>query len=322
MNIYDQIKTFIKNKKRVLIASHINPDGDGIGSTLALAAALEHMGKEVVMFNRDAVPNNLAFLPGADRLVKEIPATPFDAAILVDSATPDRAGTVFEKAMEGVPKVAIDHHRIDHSNVELVCIDETAASTGEVVLRILKRMRVTITPDIALCIYCTLAVDTGFFRYSNTTEAVLRVAADLVALGADPWTVAKNLEESYPAPRLYLLARSLASLYLSHDGRYAYMDVTQKMIAETGANIELSDEFAGIPRTIDSVLVSALFRELPSGKIKVSLRSKEDIDVSAIAKRFDGGGHSHAAGCSITGTLEEAKQKIEAIVHAILKESK
>ena len=155
MNIYDQIKTFLKNKKRILIASHINPDGDGIGSTIALGTTLEHMGKEVVMFNRDAVPNNLAFLPGANRLVREIPATPFDAAILVDSATPDRAGTAFEKAVQDVPKIAIDHHRIDNSNVDIVCIDETAASTGDVVLRILKRMHAPITPDIALCIYCT-----------------------------------------------------------------------------------------------------------------------------------------------------------------------
>jgi len=322
MTIYDQVKKFLKTHKRFLIASHINPDGDGIGSTLALGNALEHLGKEVVIFNRDGVPNTLAFLPGASRIVREIPAFEFDAAILADCASPDRAGDHFEQQAASLPKIAIDHHRIDASSVDISCIDETAASTGDVVLRILKKMKVPIGADIAMCIYCTLVVDTGFFRYSNTTEKVLRVAAELVALGANPWTVAKNLEESYPAPRLFLLAKSLVSLKLSADGKFAMMDVTQKMIAETGANIDLSDEFAGIPRTIDSVLISALFREMQSGKIKVSLRSKEDIDVAAIAKQFDGGGHSHAAGCSITGTLEEAKQKIYAIVFQLLKEKK
>lgn len=319
MKIYDEVIKVLKDKKRILIASHINPDGDAIGSTLALGVALKQTGREILLFNRDGVPPTLLFLPGADRVVREIPKSSFDAAILVDCAAPDRAGDAVEKAQITGPKIAIDHHRIDESAVDISCIDDTAASTGEVVLRILKRMGTHIGADIATCIYTTLAVDTGFFRYSNTNEAVLRVAAELVSLGADPWTVAKNLEESYPPERFYLLARSLSSLTISLDGRYAYMDVTQRMIKETGADIEMSDEFAGIPRSIGSVEISALFRELPSGKIKVSMRSKEDIDVSAIAKKFGGGGHSHAAGCTITGTLEETKEKIEAVISEILK---
>lgn len=319
MKIYDDVIKIIKDKKRFLIASHISPDGDAIGSALALGEALAKMGKEFVIFNRDGVPKTLVFLSGADKIVCKIPDTPFDAAILVDCSAPDRAGALFEKAVINGPKIAIDHHRIDEQLVDVSCVDDTAASTGEVVLRILKRMGTKISKQIAMCIYCTLAVDTGFFRYSNTTEEVLRVAAELVSLGADPWTVAMNLEESYPAERFYLLARSLSSLAFSMGGRYACMDVTQKMIAETGAGIEMSDEFAGIPRSIMSVEISALFREIQAGKIKVSLRSKEDIDVSKIAKKFGGGGHSHAAGCSITGTLQEAKDTIEAVIAKLLK---
>jgi phosphoesterase RecJ-like protein len=319
IKLYDEVAKVIKENRTFLIASHISPDGDAIGSTLALGIALKKIGKEIVMFNRDGVPSNLMFLAGADKFTKNIPDTKFDAAILVDCAAPDRAGQTFEEAVVTGPKIAIDHHRIEEKDVDISCIDETAASTGDVVLRILNRMNLPITADIAMCIYCTLVVDTGFFRYSNTTEAVLRVAADMVSLGADPWTVARNLEESYPVARFFLLARALASLKTAYDGRYAHMDITQQMIAETGAGIEMSDEFAGIPRSINSVMVSALFREISAGKIKVSLRSKEDIDVSDIAKRFGGGGHSHAAGCSITGTLQEAKDKIEEIVSQILK---
>ena len=319
MKNYDDVVKVLKEKKKILIASHINPDGDAIGSTLALGSTLTKMGKEVLMYNRDGVPPTLAFLAGADRIVKDIPRTPFDAAILVDCSSADRAGAPFEKAVVKGPKIAIDHHRIDESSVDISCVDDGASSTGEVVLKILKRMGAKIGKDIAMCIYCTLAVDTGFFRYSNTTEEVLKVAAELVSMGADPWTVAKNLEESHPAERLFLLARSLDSLTLSPDGRYAYMDVTQKMIKETNADIEMSDEFAGIPRSILTVEISALFREISAGKIKVSLRSKEKIDVSEIAKKFGGGGHSHAAGCSITGTLPEARQKIEQAVREALK---
>lgn len=319
MNIYDEIIEALKGKKRVLIGSHINPDGDALGSTLALGMALSKMGKEVVLYNRDGVPKSLAFLPHSALIVRQIPEVPYDAAVLVDCASPERAGVPFENAKITGPKIAIDHHRIDESAVNISCIDETAASAGEVILRLLKRMNVPVNADTAVCIYCTLAVDTGFFRYSNTTEAVLRVAAELVGCGADPWTVAKNLEESYPPERFYLLAQSLATIEVSKDGKYAHMDVTQKMIKDTGASIEMSDEFASIPRSVGSVLVSALFREMESGKIKVSLRSKEAIDVSAMAKKFGGGGHAHAAGCSITGTLQEVKDKIQAIVSEILK---
>lgn len=317
--LYDEVAKIMRGQSTFLIASHISPDGDAIGSTLALGISLERLGKKVVMYNRDGVPANLKFLSGSDRFVKDIPALEFDAAILVDCAAADRAGQAFENARVNGPRIAIDHHRIEQKDVDVSCIDETAASTGEVVLRILKQMKMDITQDIAMCIYCTLAVDTGFFKYSNTTEAVLRVAAELVSVGADPWTVARNLEESYPAERFLLLARSLASLKIGRGGKYAHMDVTQQMIRETGADIEMSDEFAGIPRSIGSVLVSALFREMPGGKIKVSLRSKEDIDVAAIAKRFGGGGHSHAAGCSITATMDDAKKRIEEVVGALLK---
>jgi phosphoesterase RecJ-like protein len=311
MSIYDEIIKVLREKKRILIGSHINPDGDAIGSSLALGMALAKMGKEVVLYNRDGVPNSL---PHSALVVTQIPDVAYDAAVLVDCASPERAGLPFENAKISGPKIAIDHHMIDESAVDISCVDETAASAGEVVLRLLKRMNATVDADTAMCIYCTLAVDTGFFRYSNTTEAVLLVASELVGKGADPWTVAKNLEESYPQERFHLLACSLATLEVSKDGKYAHMDVTQKMIKDTGASIEMSDEFASIPRSVGSVVVSALFREVGSGRVKVSLRSKESIDVSAMAKKFGGGGHAHAAGFSISGTLAEAKEKIEALV--------
>lgn len=314
MDCYEKTIEVLKNAKSVVIGSHINPDGDAIGSTLALGAALEHFGKKVVMYNRDRIPDNLKFLEGTEKIVQVIPDETFDAAVLVDCASKDRAGEPFVKAKIKGPSIAIDHHRIEDIEVDIPCLDESAASAGEVILRLVEKMNAPVTSAMAMSIYCTLAVDTGFFRYSNTTERILRVAADLVAKGANSWTVAMNLEESYSLSRFRLLARSLDTLEVSDDGRYASMEVTQKMANEAGAEMQISEEFAGIPRSIKFVIVSALFREMGKDRIRVSLRSKEDIDVSAIAGRFGGGGHPFASGCTINGTMAEAKKKMKDIL--------
>lgn len=314
MNCYEKTLEALRNAKSVVIGSHVNPDGDAIGSTLALGSALEHFGKKVVMYNRDRIPDNLKFLEGSEKIVQVIPDETFDVAVMVDCASKDRAGEPLVKAKIKGPSIAIDHHRIDDIEVDIPCLDESAASAGEVILRLVEKMNAPMTSAMAMSIYCTLVVDTGFFRYSNTTERILRVASDLVAKGANPWVVAMNLEESYSLSRFRLLARSLDTLEVSEDGRYASMEVTQKMVSEAGAEIQISEEFAGIPRSIKSVKVSALFREIQQGKIRISLRSKEDIDVSVIAGKFGGGGHPFASGCTINGTIAHAKKVIQEIV--------
>lgn len=314
MKVYNEVEKIIKSNKSFLIGSHINPDGDAIGSTLALGAALETLGKQVLIYNRDAVPDNLKFLKGCEKIVQSIPNNSFDVGIMVDCASKDRAGEPFVNAKIANMMIVIDHHRQDKIDVDVALLDESAASAGEVVLRLIEHLKVPVTKDIAMQVYCTLAVDTGFFRYSNTTERILRVAANLVAKGAHPWTVAMNLEESYRIERFRLLACALDTLEISADGKYATMEVTQKMISETKAPIQISEEFAGIPRSIKSVKVSALFREIESGKVRVSLRSKNGIDVAAIASKFGGGGHPYAAGCTINGTVAEAKKIVSDIV--------
>ncbi len=319
MNCYDKTVEMLSKAEKIIVGSHINPDGDAVGSMLALGFALRYLGKKVLMYSRDPIPDNLNFLDGATEIVQSIPNEKFDIAIVVDCASKDRVGEPFVKATKTVPAIAIDHHRIEGKGVEISCIDETAASAGEVVLRLVEKMKIPISSAIAMCVYCTLAVDTGFFRYSNTTERILRVAADLVAKGANPWLVAMNLEESYSLNRFRLLAMALTTLKVSEDGRYASMEVTQKMIKKSGADIQISEEFASIPRTIKSVRVSALFREMQKNKIRVSLRSKDDIDVSEIAGRFGGGGHPFASGCTINKSLAEAKKIIENVIKEAFK---
>ena len=312
---YDVFIELLKKGESFLIASHFNPDGDGIGSTLAMGAFIERIGKRAVLYNRDRLLSSLAFLPGSEKIVSSIdPAAKFDMTIMVDCAQQKRISDEFA-SFAGKGRVAcIDHHLLEAPEADSTLVDKDAASTGEVVLRLLRRARMEITPDVATCIYTTLVVDTGFFRYSNTNESIFALASELVSEGASPWLVAKHLEESYPLSRMRLLGRSLSSLELRHGGRYATMDVTQAMLGETGAAIEHSDEFAVYPRAIEGVEVSALFREIEPGRVKVSLRSKDTIDVAAIARGFGGGGHARAAGLMIKAPLVEAKARLDEIV--------
>lgn len=308
---YDELIGRIKKGKRFLVVSHYNPDGDAIGSTLALGIFLRRMGKDAVLYNRDGVPDNLKFLPFSDGIVRKIdPASSFDLAIMVDCGQRKRISDDFAN-FKGMKEVAcIDHHILETPEADFSLMDSEAASTGEVVMRLIKHLAGACGAEIAQCIYTTIVVDTGFFKYSNTNRGIFDLASELVGQGASPWIVAKNLEESYPASRMRLLALSLASLKIELGGRYATMDVTQDMLKNSGATMDMSDEFAVFPRSIDGVEVSALFRDLEGGKIKVSMRSKDFVDVAAVAFKFGGGGHARAAGFQMSGTMDEAKKKV------------
>ena len=311
MDKYIGIIDLLRAGSRILICSHYNPDGDGIGSMLAMGMLLERIGKKVVLYCRDKVPVNLEFLPTSQRITNKLPQTDkFDLTLMLDCAQRKRISDDFAQ-FKGTGKViCIDHHLLEKPESDIDLIDSEAASTGEVVLRLARRAGYLVEKKIAQCIYTTLVVDTGFFKYSNTNEEIFSLASQLVRLGADPWTVAKYLEESHPLCRMVLLGFSLASLHVEFKGKYATMDVTQKMLKESKAVMELSDEFATYPRAIEGVEVSALFREYGDGRIKVSLRSKDTVDVAAIARSFGGGGHARAAGFQTKLSLKEAKEKL------------
>ncbi len=304
----------IQQYKSFLIVGHYHPDGDAIGSALALGMSLKKLKKRIAVYNRDDVPYNLKFLPGIRQLTNIFPAAKFDCAIMVDCAQPKRISKEFADAVESKTfkaLICIDHHLLDAPVGDIDCIDPKAASTGCVIWSLLKKMRLNKSADIANLIYCTLTVDTGSFRYSNTTAAVFDLAAELLREGANPWLVARNLEENNPVVRYRLLGLSLKSLHIGFNGKFASMDVTREMLQTVEAHEDLSDEFANYPRSIAGVEVSALYREMKEGQIKISLRSKLKVDVSKITKQFGGGGHKHAAGCIIHADLPTAKLQIE-----------
>lgn len=320
-DVYDAFLAKLRAAKRVLVASHYSPDGDAIGSTIALGLLLRGMGKEVLLYNRDGVPGNLAFLPGAKDISTRLGGMPAcDLAVMVDCAQRTRISDKFAASKAFADVACIDHHLLERPEATELLVDSEAASTGEVVLRLARRAGLEPGPDFAMCIYTTLVVDTGFFKYSNTSAESFALAAKLVQQGAKPWAVARNLEESYPLARMRLLALALATLDLRLGGGYATMDVTQKMLADSGAAMDLSDEFAVFPRSIEGVEVSALFRQMEDGLTKVSLRSKDVVDVAALARAFGGGGHARAAGFRVRASMVETKRRIgEAVALALAK---
>ncbi|MBI2346192.1 MAG: bifunctional oligoribonuclease/PAP phosphatase NrnA [Deltaproteobacteria bacterium] len=317
--MYDRAAKYISSRQRLLVASHANPDGDAIGSTLALGMGLLGLGKQVQMFNADGVPRTLRFLPYADRIVKHLdPGLAPDGLILVDCAQPRRAGEQIAELAKRLPPFFIDHHLLPGIRHEEHCIDPRAAATGEVIYRIFRSIDMWITPEIAKLIYCTLVVDTGSFRYSNTTPDVLRLAADLISAGADPWAISSQLQENHPVVRFVLMRSVLETLELAERGRFASVVLTGDMLREARARPEDAEEFVNFPRAISGVEVAALFREQERRRWKVSLRSKGEIDVAAITALFDGGGHEHAAGCTIEADLPTVKARIGEAVRKAL----
>jgi phosphoesterase RecJ-like protein len=247
------------------------------------------------------------------------PAGPFDATILVDCGGPDRTGSIISGDMARLGTLAnIDHHATSRPWGDLNLIDPAASSTAELVHELIVRAIGAPTLDMATCVYTGLVTDTGGFRYSNTTPGVLALASGLVALGVDPAGVAKEIYDSTPYASLKLLARALDSLSITADGRIAWISLTEDDLAATGTDWESSEEFVSYPRSIPTVLAALFFKQKQSGQVKVSLRSRGPVDVSAVAATHGGGGHRNAAGCTIRASLPEARETILREIAALL----
>lgn len=316
---YDTAIERLRAVKRVLIVSHANPDGDAIGSTLALGMGLRELGLDVVMYNEDPLPHSLRFLPHVKELTQKLPtATAIDLAVMVDCSQPHRVSKAFEALVPQVPLMMIDHHLINGAAPEGNCVDVTAAATGHVVYELLTRMGVTITPSIATLVYTTVVMDTGFFCYSNTTPGVFELAAQLVRKGASPSDVSQAALENNPPAQLKLLPLVLETMEFHFEDQCASIVLTQQMLEEAQATPDMAEDFINFARSVKGVEVAVLFREREQGVYKISFRSKKRINVAELASRFDGGGHFHAAGCTIKKTLPEVRSLILAAVESVL----
>lgn len=307
MNIPENLLDFLRKGKQFFIATHISPDGDALGSSIALSLALESLGKETIIYDKDPVPEFYKFLPGHKRFTNSVPLKSSTSnLILLDCNELERTG--IEK-IEFVSSAVIDHHETEKEFGDIKWIEPHAAATGLMLFYIIKELGVKITKDIAINLYAAIAIDTGTFRYSNTTPEVLRVAAELIEAGADPSYIAESLYETWSESRFRLLLKVLNTLEINNS--IAITLVTLDIFRETGASVEDTENFVGFPRLLKSVNISVLFREIENNFYKVSLRSKgKEMNVAKIATAFGGGGHRNAAGCKIRSDFKTAKEKL------------
>lgn len=308
---YKKAAKAIRDLDTFLIGTHIGPEGDAVGSSLATAGALRGMGKKVEVLLESGVPEALAFLPGADSVHNKAEGLgPFDATIAVDCTDPGRLGKQFGKIKDRGLLINIDHHKTNNLFGAINIVDAAASASAVLIYSLLQKIPVEITPDIAVNLYTAILTDTGSFHYSNTNPEALNIAAELIRAGADPSSVAEKIYETYSEGTLRLLAMALDTLELSEEGRLATIVIRREMVRKSNAPADVTDEFINYPRSISGVDVAILFREVSKRIYKASFRSRGRIDVSAVASSFGGGGHPNAAGCLVRGTLEEIKEKV------------
>lgn len=309
------INQLIRSRK-VLVASHSNPDGDAIGALLAIGLALKAMGKQVCLYNESVIPAVYRFLPQVSSIAQRVDdIAQFDTVIVLDCGTMERVGALYEPLQAARMVINIDHHVTNTRFGHLQWVDENACATAEMVYHLIKALPVAIDCSMATAIYTGILTDTGSFRFSNTNQTAFAICADMIAQGANPYEVAKHVYGTYSLGRIKLLNLALDSLEISPDGRLSIMTLTQQMLKETRTQAEDIDGIINYARRIEDVEVAALIHELGvHGKdvsdFHVSLRSDGAVDVARIAARFGGGGHAGAAGFSASMPLAELKEQI------------
>ncbi len=304
----------LKGRGHILLLNHASPDGDSLGSTLALARTFWARGQRATVGSSDGVPEMYRFLPGSDRVVTEISeGERFDAVVFMECSAPERAGPLVARAA-GVPLwVNIDHHLSNSGYGNLVLLDVEAAAVAELVYPIVTALHPRLEPETAVCLLTALLTDTGSFRYASVTPKSFQLAAELVKAGASPTVVYSEVYENRSPASVRLLGMALSRMALGEDGRVAWTVVTQQMLKEAGATMEESEGIVGAIRAIRRIQVALLFKEEPDG-IRVSLRGVGSVRVNVIAEAFGGGGHAAAAGFTATAALDDVIRQTLAVV--------
>jgi len=312
LKVPPELISFLKEGKSFFITTHINPEADAFGSAIALSMALESLGKKTIVYDRDSVPEFYKFLPGHERFrnsTSDLQLSTY-SLILLDCNSLKRAG--IEGARFNYSAV-IDHHKTEKSTTQgsfgdIRWIEPEAAATGLMVFYLIKDLGVPITKEIAINLYAAISIDTGTFRYNNTTAEVLRVGAELIEAGVSPAYISHSLYETWSKERFTLLVMALNTLEIREG--VAMTHVSKEMYKKTGANPEDTENFPNFPRMMKDIKVSAFYKEIGNNYWKVSLRSKGNMNVAKIASLFGGGGHENAAGFEIKSDLESAKKSL------------
>ncbi|NLM51807.1 MAG: bifunctional oligoribonuclease/PAP phosphatase NrnA [Firmicutes bacterium] len=312
MSNLSSIAQHLLKSHKILVVSHIMPDGDAIGSLLALGLALKKLGKNVTMYVADGVPAKFAFLRGAEEICTSLPFFTFDCVAVLDCADRDRLQPIWEE-IKDLFILNLDHHPTNTLFGNLNYVDPQAGATGELVFALLEKLDVKLTLEIATALYVAISTDTGSFKYENTSEKTHLMAAKLLAAGVKPASIAPQIFDLRSVPAIMALRLALSSLQFSADKRIAWMTLKNEALAQINAGNDDLDGIVNFAKNIEGVEVGLLFREQADGTVKVGFRSF-NIDVAKIAAAFGGGGHVRAAGCSLQADLQTAVKQVVAAV--------
>jgi bifunctional oligoribonuclease and PAP phosphatase NrnA len=314
----DQIIRYLRNSDHILVATHTHPDGDAIGSLIAMGLCLDGLNKKITLYNESSIPAVYRFLPATNRVVRDIKNETYDLAVILDCGDLQRIGKVVSAVRQIPVIVNIDHHVTNTCFGHFQLIDTSACSTAEIIYRLIKQMNVPFDKAIATSIYTGILTDTGSFRFSNTNRAAFSICQEMVGLGVDPYSIAQHVYGTYSLGRIKLLNLALDSIEISNNGKLSMMTLTQDMFNETHTQAEDVDGLINYAKRIEDIKVAALIVEHrnsqkklnASNRFHISLRSNGSVDVAEIAASFGGGGHFSAAGFSIESTLSDIKLQL------------
>ena len=315
MNNLDEISKVLQKNNNFLITSHVNLDGDAIGSELALYFILKKLNKNPIILNQSKLPKIYDFLPGINKVQyledNYIDTKSIDVGIVLDSSNLKRIGRTYEIFKNIKTIINIDHHTSNENFGDLNYVDSSVSSVGEIIYELIRSINIDLLDeDISTCLFTAILTDTGSFRYSNVSSKTFKIASDLTFFGIKPHLIADNIYNRNTYSGLKLLGEALSTLETDNSNYVSWLTITRKMLNNAKANDEEIEGIIDVATTLDNTEISILFRETKDNKIKISFRSKGNFDVNKFAGKFNGGGHPNAAGCLCSGKMYKIKEKI------------
>jgi phosphoesterase RecJ-like protein len=317
---FPEIREALKGRHRILVVSHLRPDADAYGSTIAAALWLISEGHEVSAWNEDGMLEKFSFLPSSE-LITAPPVSPvaFDAVLALDTSVQNRLGTVLDSISGSPLWICIDHHRSNLGYGSLNLIDPSRPATGQILAEAFIREGITITPEMATNLFAAISTDTGSFQYEGTGAETFLIGADLIARGVNVAALSRSLFENQPRRRLELLKHALVNArFTSHD-RAASFALSLADVAALGVIPEDNEGIIDHLRSVEGVKAAAFFEEMEGGMVRLSLRSKDtSFDACDLCGEFGGGGHQMASGARIKGSLHEVEDRVLKAIDAAL----
>ena len=305
LGLLEQTAEAIRRRQRFVIASHVRPDGDAVGSQMAMAHALKHLGKDVRVVSRDAAPPPLLVFPGVSEIeIVDRVDDPGDAVIVMESGDLLRTGV---SGLERGFVINIDHHVGNSMFGAINWFDVSAAACGEMVFDLVRELGVPLSHDIAVHLYVAILTDTGSFHHSNITPRTFEICRQCVEAGVNPSAVARSVFDSNNLGRLKLMGAILSRMHIDSSGRLATVSVDEELVTSCSGTYEDTEGLINLPLTVREIQAVVFFKQVGPDDWRVSMRSKGDVNINAVAKEFGGGGHKNASGCSASGSLEHLK---------------